>query len=356
MFGAAWRKKDKHEPFYTEGHDRKVRAMRKPASFALQRLNKQQTGPRDHPDADLLAAFSEQSLRPKERAGIIAHLAGCPDCREVVALTSGAYQEQARVVSAIRRHGFAFWQWRGAAMAAAFLLIISAAPQFLLFKRTPAAISQPNLPLLDLHKPQLVVVTPPSLQMRIRRSTATKRPTSGQNSPAPERKVRETVIATVLQPEVTPPALARPARMIPETLGHYAFNSEAAPASIRTVLSAKPGKEKTVWQLENSPEGGALRKSEDGGATWVTAPVGAGTRLYALSAAGPEIWVGGADGKLFHSTDNGTHWNPVAVAYAASQLSEAIVEIDSQGSTVTLKTSSGATLTSDDHGIEWHRR
>ena len=39
-----------------------------------------------HPDADLLTAFAEQALAVAERDGILAHLALCTDCREVVAL------------------------------------------------------------------------------------------------------------------------------------------------------------------------------------------------------------------------------------------------------------------------------
>jgi hypothetical protein len=39
-----------------------------------------------HPDADLLAALTEQALSGPEREAVLAHLALCEDCREVVAL------------------------------------------------------------------------------------------------------------------------------------------------------------------------------------------------------------------------------------------------------------------------------
>jgi hypothetical protein len=39
-----------------------------------------------HSDADLLAAFAEQSLPPIERMRVLQHLAGCPDCRDALAL------------------------------------------------------------------------------------------------------------------------------------------------------------------------------------------------------------------------------------------------------------------------------
>src|ERR1700686_5264679 len=40
-----------------------------------------------HPDADLLAAFSEQMLSASEREGVLDHLALCEDCRDAIALT-----------------------------------------------------------------------------------------------------------------------------------------------------------------------------------------------------------------------------------------------------------------------------
>ncbi len=40
----------------------------------------------DHPDADILAAFSERSLAELERAQVLDHLARCGECRDVVAL------------------------------------------------------------------------------------------------------------------------------------------------------------------------------------------------------------------------------------------------------------------------------
>ena len=42
--------------------------------------------PSDHPDADLLTAFSENALGPRERAEIVRHLAVCSFCREVNSL------------------------------------------------------------------------------------------------------------------------------------------------------------------------------------------------------------------------------------------------------------------------------
>jgi len=40
----------------------------------------------EHPDADVLTAFSERSLTAQERNGVLEHLSRCADCREIVAL------------------------------------------------------------------------------------------------------------------------------------------------------------------------------------------------------------------------------------------------------------------------------
>lgn len=46
----------------------------------------------DHPDADLLSAFAEQTLREAERATVVEHLARCAECRYVVAVALPAME------------------------------------------------------------------------------------------------------------------------------------------------------------------------------------------------------------------------------------------------------------------------
>jgi hypothetical protein len=53
-----------------------------------------------HPDPDLLTAFAEQALSAAERDGVLAHLALCGDCREVVALAVPAAEIVATPVAA----------------------------------------------------------------------------------------------------------------------------------------------------------------------------------------------------------------------------------------------------------------
>ena len=48
----------------------------------------------EHPDADLLTAFSENALRGDERERMLAHLAVCTECRDVVALAGSGQEDQ----------------------------------------------------------------------------------------------------------------------------------------------------------------------------------------------------------------------------------------------------------------------
>jgi len=94
---------------------------------------------RAHPDADLLTAFAEQALTAAEREGVLAHLALCDDCREVVSLALPAADlvptpiaietEASRATTsrtpAPRRPIFAWPSLRWAALAAAVVVAAS---------------------------------------------------------------------------------------------------------------------------------------------------------------------------------------------------------------------------------------
>ena len=71
-----------------------------------------------HPDADSLTAFAEQLLPPQEREQILAHMATCGRCREVVFLARQSTDEERAVVpaSAAEKRARASWPggWRWA--------------------------------------------------------------------------------------------------------------------------------------------------------------------------------------------------------------------------------------------------
>ena len=81
-----------------------------------------------HPDADQLSALVERALPAHERERTLAHLAACPACRAVVALSMPSVEEPAKLLPRlVRSRWFSGWNlaWSAAlAMTAAILLTI----------------------------------------------------------------------------------------------------------------------------------------------------------------------------------------------------------------------------------------
>jgi len=68
-----------------------------------------------HPDANILTAFAEKSLSTAEREDVLRHLAGCGECREVVALALPAV-EQVQPTLTFAHRGWPALRW-GLALA-----------------------------------------------------------------------------------------------------------------------------------------------------------------------------------------------------------------------------------------------
>jgi hypothetical protein len=89
-----------------------------------------QSAPRsDHPDADVLTAFAEQSLPHSERALVMEHLSRCGGCREVLALALPE-TEEAAAPAVLRRPwfnlpGLSMPMLRWGAVAAALVVVAS---------------------------------------------------------------------------------------------------------------------------------------------------------------------------------------------------------------------------------------
>ena len=62
---------------------------------SMQDLLARQTAADEHPSADLLNGYMEQSLTASERTQVTKHLAACGECREIVFLASGVQEEEA---------------------------------------------------------------------------------------------------------------------------------------------------------------------------------------------------------------------------------------------------------------------
>ena len=75
-----------------------------------------------HPDADQLNAFVEHTLPAHEQQQTLAHLALCPHCRQIVALSLPPGDESPMLPPEPVRHRW--WAWAGIPALAAIVLVI----------------------------------------------------------------------------------------------------------------------------------------------------------------------------------------------------------------------------------------
>ena len=75
-----------------------------------------------HPDADQLNAFVERTLPAHEQQQTLAHLALCPHCRQIVALSLPPADESPILPPEPVRHRW--WAWAGIPALAAIVLVI----------------------------------------------------------------------------------------------------------------------------------------------------------------------------------------------------------------------------------------
>src|SRR5437667_2831726 len=150
---------------------------------------------------------------------------------------------------------------------------------------------------------------------------------------------------------------AKDSRMKAPMPGSSGVGGAAAPVTANQMIESRAELNRSVnltprWNLSSE---GMLQRSFDG-KTWQTVPVADNAVFRAVSAVGPEIWVGGNRGSLYHSSDSGQHWTQVKPAVNGSPLIADIVGIefaDAQHGTLT--TSDHETWTTSDAGQSWTR-
>jgi photosystem II stability/assembly factor-like uncharacterized protein len=112
------------------------------------------------------------------------------------------------------------------------------------------------------------------------------------------------------------------------------------------------------WTL--SSDGAVLLRSLDAGKTWEMIPVAgkSGKPIFrTVAAIGPEVWVGGASGALYHSSDAGQHWVQVKPVLDGKILVADIIRIEfSDAQHLRLTTSTSAVLTTSDGALTWQRQ
>jgi len=108
------------------------------------------------------------------------------------------------------------------------------------------------------------------------------------------------------------------------------------------------------WTISST---GQLQRSRDSGKSWQPVVVADHAIFRALSANGPDLWVGGAAGLLYHSADAGAHWTQIKPVADNATLTADIAAIeftDPQHGKIT--TANGEAWLTIDAGHSWQKK
>lgn len=423
----------------------------------------------NHPDADVLAAFAEQSLPETEQTSLLEHLSRCADCREVVALAFPA-AEPVAVLTPSPSPRLAWPALRWGLAAAGLVVIVSlgvsryqhASLKPMMAKAKQAAATEARnetLPTVPAPSP----ANPESSKQRDKfkeqdalsslaaeakqpATTLLKNPSPsepattggplagagggyGHGVPAHGPRMltqlqQNTNAQQVQAPAAMPAAPAPYARQanapagssresiqvesqsalaqsaeLPRTydyaeakvektkpaetlVNNVAPRMDAAPApmagrAITALASLNP-----AWRISAN---GSLQRSLDEGNTWQDIDVRSGsvvstdlkvaakmapartkksepsdsenTVFRAVAANGPEVWAGGTQALLYHSTDGGNHWSRVIPASTTGTLTGDILSLSFPDLLHgTVSTSTPQVWTTSDGGLTWQQQ
>jgi hypothetical protein len=201
-------------------------------------------------------------------------------------------------------------------------------------------------------------------------ATALVAPTQGQPSqqalnslPSPQSKQAEASRAPEGEPvggRSAPPS-AKASRQLADSLAGaprppQAMLSKHAPlAASPTTSSALASTLLTAdWSISAS---GKVQRSRDGRKSWEELDVDKNVVFRVVFAVGPDVWLGGSKGAIYHSTDGGQHWTKLNITTGSTTVADDVVHIefrDTQHGTV--GTAAGDSWTTTDAGQHWEKR
>ncbi len=370
--------------------------------FVLQRLAAS-TVPAEHPGADLLAAFAEQSLSATEREQLLVHLASCDQCRAVVWCALPESEGSQVVTAAVRGRSWSTaWRWVGVAAGIVVIAGVAvlfrggpgpAAEKAAAPKPAPVVAQQHETAVPEAKQPASV----PSPEIRLQASNAPAKAVTGTRFDKQAAPREAGLMAKTEAPKETPanakaaqnqmggvaelakssdeialkdearasaaPAPA-PAPLPPAANALSAAKTAPASTAVAGVMIASNinardmGKKKlappTRWML--SPPG-ALLRSTDAGRNWQTVPFAGNAVFHAVAVVGPNVWVGGQGGALYYSSDDGTRWQRLTLSADDAALAQDITALSfSDAQHGSLTTAAGQTWTTADGGRSWQKQ
>jgi hypothetical protein len=295
--------------------------------------------PSDHPDADLLTAFSESSLAPRERAEVMRHLAACSVCREVTSLAlpqeehafAAAVGMAASLPLALARAPRSF-NLRWGALAAVAVIVAGATWILRPSHRDVSALPPQEVSSAKgdrkLDEIQLAQATEESSQLR--RQEQTTAPEQKPHTSSAFKRLPEPAAASPTR-EVASTSSGRTAlgdkTVVPPPVGEFdralaKVQAPAAPSPERQPGASIIGSAKTA-QVTNAASSPALARQEREAqsetkdkktfaAAEVATGAGAGVALDSTLLNSFMRWTL-SDGRLRRSTDAGVNWEVVPI-------------------------------------------
>ncbi len=364
----------------------------------VQELARSQQAPANfesHLDADLLAAFAEGTLLPAERSGVLAHLAVCGECRQVLSVATAAGPdgtEEASVQSIPRPVRAPLWGWLPWVATTAGIAAITTVLLFHPQKKLPPATISTNGATTALI-PRAEIPAEALNQVVI--------------SAAPEAKARHEKQASV-SAQPARPTQARPMTELPASQSSQqsetalAFNNADAEGSsglaaaaqpIAGALAAKQASQSTTVQVTPTQNAMLPQTSTAEPGAALGGPVAAGnlTRAFSAVSVRPQwrineagqversfgngvwqevldagtsklrvvsvlrgsVWAGGDKLRLYRSTDNGVTWSAVQLppkGDAANAITHVRFETPLDGK---IDAADGNSWVTTDGGITW---
>ena len=301
------------------------------------------------PDAEILAAFSEDSLPTPDRRELESHLATCVSCQ--AHLAGLILTEESK--GPITRPGTSWWlDWRWLtplATAAVVLLAVWAVdPTSVRDSGMEKEEAAPVALDTDASGDLLESTVATRQERTIDDEAIVPMREQASNSEADAAKVADT--ARVLE------EAEAPAPLVERRLDNLTrLSSTASPLRARAsdqsaALVTIASDQTAAWRA--TPEGG-VEHSTDGGITWTRQLAGTGGTLTAGSApSGSVCWLVGRDATILRTVDGGASWSSIE-----APLSSDIVGVSAtDGQTVMVEFSSGQAFASTDGGSTWTPR
>jgi hypothetical protein len=304
-----------------------------------------QAGP--HPDSDLLTAFAEGTLLERERRNVFAHLATCADCRELLSVATAAAPSPPTGLRPFLLHRSERPQLRAwlpwASVAAGIIVVCSAGLVYkqkleLKHRASIAAENAPGLPSATIPQAHPSPAAEPMAQISETASSPAAEPLKAAQ---PDSGAQSASAAKALTggSGAQPAATAR--------TGSAFANAETARGMSK--LSAAAGSARPHWRIDSL--GHAERSFGDG--AWHPVFPNESAKMRVVSVSDPDVWIGGENSRLYHSTDKGNTFSTVALPMKNGD-EHAIVHIHFQTrETGAVEAADGTSWTTTDGGASW---